>query len=361
MVAATVFRSGQRRSFGIRKRWSVCRIGIVALALGCGNEYRPDDPEAAGTTSGTGGGTGSESTFASDGARLDLSPLSDFDAGEFNCDAVDFLFVIDNSSSMAREQRELVNAVPSFTASILDALPNVSDVRVGVIDTDGYPGLGSDDPLDGCPTDGVDCAACDYTLGALLTKPGSAIDPDSTCAFSTGQPWMDAHSPSFPDEFACVADVGTEGNQVEQQAGAAVAALSPDLQDGGCNDGFLREESLLIVLFITDEADDHRLPPAPQGGSEGNPALWYEAVVAAKGGLETNIVAFGLIGGSPLYGNCESLGAGGQGAEESPRLQRLVESFPAHFIGSVCATNYAGFFDDALTSVAQGCAQFIPG
>jgi hypothetical protein len=314
---------------------------------------------------GTSGGettttTGEATSMPTGGAKLDVAAQLDLGIGELDCEAVDFLFVIDNSSSMAHEQEALIAAVPGFTAAIVDALPGVTDIRVGVVDTDSYPALGTVDPLEGCPDDGtVDCTACDYTLGALLTRPRSAFDPATDCGFADA-PWMDARANRFAEQFACVADVGIDGNQVEQQAGALVAAVSPALQTGGCNDGFLRDNALLIFLLLTDEEDDHANPPPPRGGSEGNPSAWHDALVAAKGGLETNVVALGLIGGSPLFPNCEALSEE-QGAEPAPRLTTLLESFDSSYVGSVCASNYESFFADALMSVARGCAQFVPG
>ncbi len=331
-------------------------------ACGSGPRGGDDDgmPQSTGLDSSGDGGSGSDT--AGDMTKLDVGAVNDDGTPELNCEKIDFLFVIDNSSSMAREQQRLVEAVPAFTSTILSALPNVSDIRVGVVDTDSFPGLGSVDPLEGCPDDGTfTCDSCDYTLGALLTKPDSALDPATSCNFSTGAPYMDARSPSFAAEFACVANVGTEGNQIEQQAGALVQALSPALLDGGCNDAFLRDDALLIVLIITDEADDNTDPPAPRGGSVGDPPEWFDAVVSAKGGLATNIVALGLTGGWPEFTNCGILDPNGTGAEPSPRLVELIESFEVNFVGSVCLDSYDAFFDDVLGQVAAGCAQFVPG
>lgn len=291
--------------------------------------------------------------------KLDVG-ASDLGGGDLDCAAVDFLFVIDNSSSMAREQDRLIEAVPGFTDSILSALPGISDVRVGVVDTDSYPGLGTDVPIDGCP-DGVDCSVCDYTLGALLTRPQSAIDPTIDCGFTSGGPWMDARDPEFPDQFACVADVGIDGNQIEQQAGALVQSIAPAMLAGGCNDAFLRDDALLMILVITDEEDDHDAAPPPQGGSLGEPSQWYDAVIAAKGGQPTNAVVLALTGGAQLYEDCVPLGTEGDGAEAAPRLNEFFGRFVQRFTGSVCQGAYVEFFDDAVNAVAAGCAQFVPG
>ena len=340
-------------------------MGLLVLGLaGCGDGPRGGNDDMPASTGLDSSGDGGSSDTVVEMPKLDVGPGSDTGGpGELNCEKIDFLFVIDNSSSMQREQQRLVESVPAFTETILSALPNVSDIRVGVVDTDSFPGLGSVDPLQGCPDDGTfDCESCDYTLGALLTKPDSALDPAASCNFSTGTAYMDARAPTFPEEFACVANVGTEGNQVEQQAGALVQALSPALLGaGGCNEGFLRDDALLIVLIITDEADDNTAAPAPRGGSLGDPPEWFDAIVDAKGGLATNIVALGLTGGWPTFTNCGILDPTGMGAEPSPRLVELIESFDVNFVGSVCLDSYDAFFDDVLGQVAAGCAQFVPG
>jgi hypothetical protein len=172
---------------------------------------------------------------------------------------------------------------------------------------------------------------------------------------------MDGMSDTFASEFECAAVVGTEGNPIEQQASALVEAVSSPLNAGdGCNQGFLREDALLVFLVISDEEDDVNDLPEPQGGSLGDPAQWYEAVLAAKGGEPENAVALGLLGGSPRFGDCDELSEGLTGAEQTTRLSGFIELFPTHFVGSVCSPDYAPFFAEALEKVAEGCERFVP-
>ncbi len=304
-------------------------------------------------------GQSAEGTTTSDDGSADSSSG---EPTQLNCDKIDFVFVIDNSSSMADEQQNLVEAVPGFVDAMRTALPTVKSFRVGVVDTDSYPGLGTlENPVDGCPTEGVDCSACDYQLGAFLDKPESAADPASSCNFSTGAAYMEGAAESFPDEFACAAIVGTQGNPVEQQLGALTASVDPaNSGAGACNEGFVRDDALLVFLLITDEEDDHTDAPAPQGGSNGEPGDWHDQLVVAKNGKSTNVVALGLIGGSPRFADCTALSADGKGAEQSTRLRMFFDMFETHFEGSVCASGYDAFFDDALTKVAEGCMNFIP-
>ncbi len=321
---------------------------------------------------GTGGGEDSSTTLdgifsvsGQDGTSTSTTEAADSSTGEptqLNCDKIDFVFVIDNSSSMADEQQNLVDSVPGFVDAMRTALPTVKSFRVGVVDTDSYPALGTvDAPTDGCPTEGVDCSACDYTLGAFVTKPLSNADPATSCNFSTGGAYMDGAAETFPDEFACAAIVGTDGNPVEQQIGALTAAVDPaNAAEGACNAGFMRDDALLVFLLISDEEDDHTDAPPPQGGSLGEPDEWFATMVDAKAGKSSNIVALGLIGGSPRFDDCAALSADGKGAEQTSRLEQFFDSFETHFEGSVCASGYDAFFDDALKKVAEGCMNFIP-
>ncbi len=345
-------------------------VDRVALALAtsllilpaCGDDGPRSDFSEDTDGLGTAPNSGSAGAGSSSGATAGSTGSSGSTGmeEELNCKFIDFVFVVDNSKSMAGEQQNLVEAVPGFVDAMMTALPTVQNFRVGVVDSDTYPALGTpDDPLNGCP-DGTDCDTCDYTLGAFLDKPAAAIDPKLSCNFSTGLSYMDGDSPAFADEFECAAVVGTDGNPVEQQLGALMESISSDMNAAGaCNDGFLREDALMVFLVITDEEDNKALAPPPQGGSLGDPNRWHDAIIQAKGGKRNNAVALSLIGGSPKFSDCPDL-AGNVGAEETPRIQEFVESFSINFVGNVCASGYDTFFNEALEKVAEGCMKFIP-
>lgn len=349
-------------------------LSLLLLAA-CGGENNPsgNDDDTGGSSDGPGINISDSSGGGGDDDIGDDAPFDDdgddgTDDGppinQFKCTNVDFIFVVDNSSSMQDEQQFLAQGVPGFVSAMQNALPDVESFRVGVVDTDSYPALGTNgDALDGCPIDDpeLDCTTCDYQLGAFVSKPTSASDPSLSCEFSTGASYMDGKAETFANEFGCAALVGIEGNPVEQQAGALVSAVSPDLNAaGGCNEGFVRDDALLVFLLISDEEDNHTSQPEPQGGSLGEPQEWFDAIVAAKDGKDANVVALGLLGGSPKFPDCADLSQGIDGAEQSSRLVDLVERFPTSFVGSVCSEGYGEFFQDALATVSEGCANFIP-
>jgi hypothetical protein len=56
--------------------------------------------------------------------------------------------------------------------------------------------------------------------------------------------------------FACMASVGDRGCGFEQQLESVYQALQP-----GANSGFLRDDAILAVVWVTDEDDDCSAPP----------------------------------------------------------------------------------------------------
>ena len=154
------------------------------------------------------------------------------------------------------------------------------------------------------------------------------------------------------------AKVGTYGSGDERPMLAATSALSPEQNGpGGCDEGFLRDDAILVLTIITDEEDDGN-------GSPGAPADWYNAVVAAKNGDEKAVVVLGLVGDSNLpNATCAPGGdpnGDGQGAEPAPRLQSFVQMFSNGVVGSVCAPDYTPFFLEAVSVIDLACDEFEP-
>ncbi|MFK7990852.1 MAG: hypothetical protein AB8I08_32835 [Sandaracinaceae bacterium] len=238
-------------------------VGIVTLLTGCLQEIRIDDPD------------GSPPPF-------DAGPAPDAGfvppAGKCTeATAVDLLFMVDNSNSTTEEQASLTAELPALVSSLIappdddgdgepDWLP-VLDLRVGVITTDMGTGGAT------VPT----CARSDFgDDGVLLTRagdrPGCAASYPAPFAFD---PAGGVTAEAFAAEVACVAGVGTGGCGFEQPLEAILKALSPgaptaytasdyvppeffrgSLPHGDLtNAGFVRADSLLMVVALTDEED----------------------------------------------------------------------------------------------------------
>lgn len=300
----------------------------------------PDDASSAapgdddGDDGGGSTGAGSESSgggFETSSATFDVPALPD-PVPPGVCDAVDLLFVIDNSGSMADEQANLIASVPGFIDGITDRLGVHTDYHVGVVSTDE-----ATFNADGC-----------QEIGALVTRTEGDLSSESDCG-----PYVDGASFMTPEDdldsaFSCAAQLGIDGNGIERPMDALDRALHPAEGVTACNDGFLREEALLVVVLITDEEDD--------ADSEGDPVSWYESVLDAKGGDEERVVVLSLVG-HPKPNDCiPTQWTGMQGAEIATRILQFTSIFPYGYVGDICSADYEPFFAEATEHIDTVCS-----
>jgi hypothetical protein len=301
-------------------------------------------------------GADADAGSSDDGVILDVGNGDDgSESSDLGCRKIDFLFVIDNSGSMRSEQENLIAAFPGFIDAIATSLPAATDFHIGVTKSDDFGQKGiSDAPPH--PSD-----PCLNTWGGLVDRetvldpfPGSWTGYGDSCNFSSGERWM-VNNPNVATEFACAAGVGVRGDSLEEQAHAAVAAL----EDQTCNAGFVRDDALLVLVFITDEDDDWSEPDT--GGAAARAQIFFDQIIAAKGGIETNIVTLLVSGGEPRWPDCEPLDLmGGTGAAESEMLTALATLFTNNGLASVCSPGYTESFAAVLDTIETACDEFIP-
>jgi hypothetical protein len=303
----------------------------------------------AGDTQGESGGGGGES-----GEKLDVADgtagMSGGDDMTQGCKKVDLLFVIDNSGSMADEQINLVASFPAFIDGMRTQLAETMGYHVGVISSDVYTG---------------DTSCLPLQEGALITATLGVDSSNATCTpFVEGGRYM-TEQDDLESKFACAAQIGTSGDGNERPMQALQAAISSPLIDaGGCNEGFLRDDAILVVVLITDEEDDHEIDGCmqlPQMGSAGEPPEWFAGIVASKGGNEQAIVFLSLIGptGADMCPPLDKCTGGIDGAEPSPRIVQLTDMFTYGFIGPICQP-YGPFFEEAIGAIKSACDDFVP-
>jgi hypothetical protein len=339
---------------------------VFALpSLACSDDATPpdnaDDGIDTGIDSALSGGveTGEDGSGLDSGGPIKLDSASDetgmADAGdaveEIGCERVDLLFVIDNSGSMSDEQSNLVNSVPSFISEIQTQLAGADSYHVGVITTDEY------EYNDGCTNE-----------GALVIATGGDDSSEGVCGpYADGYNFM-TENDDLDVAFPCAAMVGTDGDSDERPMQTMQAALSADMNGaGGCNEGFLRDDALLVIVIIADEEDDHEIDACdqdPYPGSSGDPAQWFENVVAAKGGIEENVVVLALVGPPgpdpavcPVLDKCNG---GSDGAEVSERMTSFTTMFTNGIVGRICEPSYGTFFAEAVGTISTACDNFVP-
>jgi hypothetical protein len=322
--------------------------GLLLASGACGVERVELLPKSAQTPGG--GGTSADepepagmdapetpSPDPTDGSGFDdpASPAAE----EAGCAKVDFLFVVDNSISMLLHQQKLSRSFPGFMEVVEDNL-EASDFHIMVVDTDDWDG---DDP---------EQSASDPCLNLLGSgkRTGSV---GQSCGVAGTERYLKNGQENLSETFSCIAQVGTFGDSGEQPMDAMLQATSSAKnRAGGCNEGFLREDAILVVTFITDEDDEN---------STGNPETWRQTLLDAKGNDPKALVVLGLVGDNNLDqglpgGPCNFFVADG-----APALQSFVQSFGDRgSLASVCAEDYALFFERAVSTIDTACDEFIP-
>ncbi|MBI5488828.1 MAG: hypothetical protein HY905_15955 [Deltaproteobacteria bacterium] len=248
--------------------WHVDESGLWCL---------PDRPPADGGSDAIGDGAGDadpDSLAEADGGEADVGEETDAEPWWADLwvhapvpSKVDILVVVDNSGTMSQEQAALVQRFPEMIMELTDPRldpgtgrpthPPVEDLNIGVISPDlgsmGYPIAGCEDD----PFDGDD--------GCLLHEPSVAVLGCETSYSSflfrndTNRESYDAAT--MAHDVACIGTLGTNGCNFEQPLRAMEKALGDNTAPGRCNAGFLRPDSLLALIVVTDE-DDCSVDPA---------------------------------------------------------------------------------------------------
>ncbi len=294
--------------------------------------------------------SGSETNSEDDTDGSDSStdgPMST--TGGDGCDKVDFVFVIDNSVSMLPEQEALSAAFPGFIAAIEESLDTDDHILVTDTDLSGWCTAGNcANPDTLHPTcegpDSYACTleleACDITMGSGVVKPAGQAASNMFCDPFGGNRYMIEDEPEKVDVFNCMAHVGLAGFPSERPLDALVQTVSPNLNgEGGCNEGFLRDDAILVLTFISDDDDNNEF---------NSPADAFEAVLAAKGGDLDRVVVLGLTPGDD--NNCSfTPGAGDHWVE-------FIEMFGDQGLhGGSCDDDYIPFFQGAVDTIVEAC------
>lgn len=283
------------------------------------------------------------------------------------CAKVDFLFVVDSSGSMADKQAALAEAFPSFIESIQETLEG-QDHHIMVVDSDESSAYVCEDlvvgGVNGTHCDGVvvqpNCEGyvcgitdtlgpCASTLGAGVNFAHGGNTSNMDCGFPDGRRYLTDQDPGLEAAFSCAATVGTSGETPELPMTAMVDALAGDQSAGGvCNEGFLRDDAILVVTIVTDD------PPGTGDSGELASALaWYEAVLEAKNGNPEAVVAIGIIPTGDV--SCVS------GQNTTPAFENFIDMWGEQGVkASVCTSDYGSIFDSALGIIDSACDGFVP-
>ncbi|MBI5487766.1 MAG: hypothetical protein HY905_10575 [Deltaproteobacteria bacterium] len=230
------------------------------LASGCPNGM---DLTAGADVLDTLDGSATEATEVADPTDTDGDPA--------RTPPVDILVLVDTSGSMSQEQVALTLRLPALLDELTHPTdadgdgrsdhPRIADLRLGVVTQDLGSGGFSVSTCEDDPFAGDD--------GCLRHEPSPAVlDCDSSYPAWLSY-WAEEDPPYSATElghdFTCVATSGggmpgESGCGIEQPLEALRRALIVQSVPGGCNEGFLRPDSLLVLIVLTDE-DDMSIDP----------------------------------------------------------------------------------------------------
>jgi hypothetical protein len=208
------------------KAFTLC-ASLSLLVGACGGQeaspYEPPEPGEGGPDSGSETGEEPENR---------------------GCNQMDFLFVIDNSGSMGQEQENLAANLPNFI-NLIDQYQTKQgfplDYRVAVTTAgrDVQYTIKAPAPFDSIP----------------VVEGGDNGEMRQDCGMT--RRWMERGDPNLTDTFACVSNVGVSGPGAEMPLLGMEWSLSKRVEDG-TNAGFLRDDALLAMVFVTDQDDCSR-------------------------------------------------------------------------------------------------------
>jgi hypothetical protein len=313
-----------------------------ALALGiaaCGPGMRGDD------------GTGDDITNPPPGDDQPPPPPP-----SARCQAMDIVFVVDDSGSMAEEQSNLATSFPQFAAVL--------------------------DQYEVAPGQPLDYRVALTTTGRTMTTTidlGMGFPPISTTevgdngAFrnTCGSPkrWIDRTDGNLAQTLACRANVGTDGpGAAEMPLYGGMLGRSYRITDG-TNAGLLRDDALLALVMITDEDDCSRtddnitMTPTQDICAGGHPGYvstegaveFYDTLKGGRGRWASAVIA-GPTACSSAFGD----------AAEAHKLKQFVSEMNMGgtsqngVFASICDGNRAQSLQTALDTFQAACESFPP-
>ncbi len=258
------------------------------------------------------------------------------------CQAIDVLFVIDNSGSMGQEQTNLIANFPTFI-SVLDA--SGLDYRVAITTTGRDYDYNMSTPLGNLPQsiDGGDNGKMLQPASCNMTKR-----------------WIDKTDADVSGTFSCLANVGTTGPSDEMPLSAMRDAFEERMADG-TNTGFHRPEALLAIVFLTDEEDCSYEQSVSLGFSQPlcqaqlEPVGNYVSFLDSYTGNHTRWAVAAIAGAGP--GNCSSDFGD---ADEATRLKELVQQTGANAtMSSICDGDLSIGLTQALDLFESACGGIL--
>ena len=260
---------------------TILPLSILCLSTAACDLGKPGD--LGDLTDSTTGAETTDDSASSTPATDTNEPTTSASAGEETGDdttgglapatAIDVLFVIDNSGSMASAQQRIADAIDEFVDPITSA---GLDLRVAITTTDaGNPRCPSTTPENGAlvatscrarvPDGEFVSADTDFSSACLDTCQHDAIEilPTTTASdpVASPRPWVewspDTSNVDVPlvEALACLIPQGVAGCGFESQLGSLAKSIARMTAPDDPASGFLRTNAHFVAILLTDETD----------------------------------------------------------------------------------------------------------
>jgi len=264
-----------------------------------------------------------------------------------HCNKMDIIFVVDDSGSMAEEQNNLATNFPQFAnvlSTFVTADGEMLDYRVAVTTT------GRD---------------MDYSIdfgGQTLPQHESGDNGAFRNNCGVNKRYLEGADANMSSTLACRANVGTGGPSYEMPLLMSKWALAERMMDN-TNTGFMRDDALLAIVYITDEDDsstDTNNWTIGINGGDPTPTWQPTDQVLFLDALKGNRSkwAAGVIAGD---GNCTSDFGD---AVDAVRLKQFVQEANGQgttqaTFSSICAGDLTAGLQSALNTFQAACGNII--
>ena len=272
------------------------------------------------TETSTGGETSADATTTTGAPATTTGTTGD----GLLCEKMDVVLVLDNSDSMNQWDGRLFALASQFETYVGALTDDVGSVHFGVLGIDP-----ASEREESCQVHGA--LRVDVSQGPL-------------CAAHAQRPYLTDQDTFDVLNLGCFIRPPS-GSPDEQPMRSLLAATDWAMNaEGGCNEGFIRDDALLVLTIVTDAGDFN------------DPEAAAEHLVALKGD-EQSIVTIGIVPDSYFVNNvCGDEPGNGW-------LMPINEFFtllPNMVWGSCCLDDYVPVFEEGAELVLEICESFIP-
>lgn len=300
-------------------------LGVAMILLACGSESSSEFPN-----NGNGNGNGADA-----GGSIGLGSDAGPPPPAIECRKMDIVFVIDNSSSMDKEQEALAANFPGFIKLINEyktAAGEELDYRIAIVSTD----IGE--------------------AGNFHRERGKSPIIGTCGPGDLEMPWLERHD-GIDAEFSCRAQLGVLGSTRELPLECARLGLTDRIADGSNTikgASFLRDDALLALVVISDEDDgggDHDAVQKPSPID--TPESYAKSFDGVKGGYR------GRWATAVIAGERYCLDGQFGTADQAVRLQQFADiAKPNSVFSSICSKDFTTSLKEAFDVFASACKGF---